>query len=152
MKFTRILSLCLVALLMLSMIVACDNGEKPETTTEADTQAPTENTTEEMTEAPTEPETTEPEVTEPETTEPETTEPETTEPAETEPETSTEEETTEPEQPAITYITIAEALELCGDEGNITNERYYIRATVVSITNAAYGAMVIADETGEIPV
>ncbi len=151
MKFTRILSLCLVALLMLSMIVACDGGKNPETTTDADTQTP-EATTEDKTEAPTEPETTEPETTQPETTEPETTEPETTEPAETEPETSTEEETTEPEQPAITYITIAEALELCGEEGNITNERYYIRATVVSITNAAYGAMVIADETGEIPV
>ena len=166
MKFTRILSLCLVALLMLSMIVACDGNKTPETTTDQGTEAP-EITTEEKTDAPTEPETTEPETTEPETTEPETTEPETTEPettkpettepettepAETEPETSTEEETTEPEQPAITYITIAEALELCGEEGNITEERYYIRATVVSITNAAFGAMVIADETGEISV
>jgi len=166
MKFTRILSLCLVALLMLSMIVACDGNKTPETTTDQGTDAP-EITTEEKTDAPTEPETTEPETTEPETTEPETTEPETTEPettkpettepettepAETEPETSTEEETTEPEQPAITYITIAEALELCGEEGNITEERYYIRATVVSITNAAFGAMVIADETGEISV
>ena len=136
MKFTRILSLCLVALLMLSMIVACDGNKTPETTTDQGTEAP-EITTEEKTDAPTEPETTEPETTEPET---------------TEPETSTEEETTEPEQPAITYITIAEALELCGEEGNITEERYYIRATVVSITNAAYGAMVIADETGEISV
>ncbi|MBR2447113.1 MAG: hypothetical protein IKB28_10690 [Clostridia bacterium] len=151
MKFTRILSLCLVALLMLSMIVACDGNKTPETTTDQGTEAP-EITTEEKTDAPTEPETTEPETTEPETTEPETTEPETTEPETTEPETSTEEETTEPEQPAITYITIAEALELCGEEGNITEERYYIRATVVSITNAAYGAMVIADETGEISV
>ena len=156
MKFTRILSLCLVALLMLSLIVACDSGDKNESTTDAGTQAP-EITTEDKTEAPTEPETTEPETTEPEATEPETTEPETTEPEvtepeTTEPETSTEEETTEPEQPSTTYITIAQALELCGEEGNITSERYYIRATVVSITNAAYGAMVIADETGEISV
>ncbi len=151
MKFTRILSLCLVALLMLSLIVACDSGNKNETTTDAGTQAP-EITTEDKTEAPTEPETTEPETTEPEVTEPETTEPEVTEPETTEPETSTEEETTEPEQPSTTYITIAQALELCGEEGNITSERYYIRATVVSITNAAYGAMVIADETGEISV
>ena len=118
MKFTRILSLCLVALLMLSLIVACDSGDKNETTTDAGTQAP-EITTEDKTEAPTEPETTEPETTEPETTEPEVTEPETTEP-----ETSTEEETTEPEQPSTTYITIAQALELCGEEGNITSERY----------------------------
>ena len=43
-------------------------------------------------------------------------------------------------------------MELCGEEGNVTTERYYIRATVVSIVNAAYGQMIIADETGEISV
>ena len=53
---------------------------------------------------------------------------------------------------AYETITIAEALELCGEKGNITTERYYIRATVKSITNPAYGAMVIEDETGSIPV
>ena len=52
----------------------------------------------------------------------------------------------------IKTITIAEALELCGEPGNLTTERYYIRGTVKSVTNPAYGAMVIADETGEIPV
>jgi len=158
MKFTKILALALVALMIFSVLAACD-GNKTEDTTNADTQAPTENTTEDVT---TTPETTEPED---ETTEPgeDTTEPgeDTTEPGEdttetgedtTEPETSTEEETTEPDEPEIQVITIAQALELCGEEGNITTERYYIRATVVSITNAAYGAMVIADETGEISV
>ena len=155
MKFTKILALALVALMIFSVLAACD-GNKTEDTTNADTQAPTENTAEDVT---TTPETTEPEdeTTEPgeDTTEPgeDTTEPETsTEEETTEPETSTEEETTEPDEPEIQVITIAQALELCGEEGNITTERYYIRATVVSITNAAYGAMVIADETGEISV
>lgn len=49
-------------------------------------------------------------------------------------------------------ITIEKALELCGSEGNVTTERYYIRGTVVSVTNAQYGAMVIKDETGSISV
>ena len=53
---------------------------------------------------------------------------------------------------AYKTITIAEALELCGEEGNITEARYYIRATVKTITNPAYGAMVIEDATGEITV
>ena len=49
-------------------------------------------------------------------------------------------------------ITIAKALELCGAEGNVTEERYYIRGTIVSIDNANYGAMTIQDETGTISV
>ena len=52
----------------------------------------------------------------------------------------------------IVTITIAEALELCGEEGNITADRYYIRATIKSVTNAEFGAMVIEDETGSIAV
>lgn len=123
MKFTKILALCLVALMMLAAFAACNDGNSGDETTEGTTQGTTEGTTEDTTE--------------------ETTE-DTTE--------ETTEGTTDPEQPEITTITIAEALELCGEEGNITTERYYIRATIVSITNAAYGAMIIADETGEIPV
>ncbi|MBQ3016488.1 MAG: hypothetical protein IJD79_06895 [Clostridia bacterium] len=53
---------------------------------------------------------------------------------------------------AITCITVAEALELCGAEGNITTERYYIRATIKSVDNPKYGAMTIYDSTGEIYV
>ena len=49
-------------------------------------------------------------------------------------------------------ITIARALELCGEPGNITKERYYLRGTVVSIDNASYGAMTIRDNTGTISV
>ena len=55
-------------------------------------------------------------------------------------------------EPEITTITIAEALELCGESGNITTERYYIRATVKEIKNPAYGSMTVYDETGEIAV
>ena len=54
--------------------------------------------------------------------------------------------------PQYETITIAEALELCGEPGNITTERYYIRATIKTISNAAYGQMIIQDETGEIEV
>ena len=121
MKFTRILALALVALMMLSVFVACDNSDQNEQTTDATTQAPTEGSTEAGTTAP-------------------------------DGESSEQGSSNVPEQPAITTITIAQALELCGQEGNITTERYYIRATVESITNAAYGAMVITDETGSIPV
>lgn len=49
-------------------------------------------------------------------------------------------------------ITIAEALELCGEPDNITNEQYYIIATIDTVTNPIYGAMVIFDETGSIGV
>ena len=49
-------------------------------------------------------------------------------------------------------ITVAKALELCGEPGNITTERYYIKATIVSIENAAFGEMIIADDTGSIYV
>ncbi len=56
------------------------------------------------------------------------------------------------ETPTYETITIAEALEICGEPGNITTERYYIRATVKSITQPEYGAMIIEDETGEMSV
>ena len=49
-------------------------------------------------------------------------------------------------------ITISKALELCGEPGNLTEERYYIRGTITSVDNASYGAMTIEDETGSIYV
>ena len=52
----------------------------------------------------------------------------------------------------IKVLTVAEALELCGEPGNLTTERYYVRGTVKTVSNPAYGAMVIYDETGEISV
>ena len=57
-----------------------------------------------------------------------------------------------PAAPEIEVISIAKALELCGESGNITTEKYYIRATIESITNPAYGQMVITDGTNSIPV
>ena len=52
----------------------------------------------------------------------------------------------------IEVITIAKALELCGEPGNITEERYYIRGTVTKMINASYGNMVVTDATGSITV
>lgn len=59
---------------------------------------------------------------------------------------------TDPSEPQYEVITIAKALELCGEPGNLTTERYYIRGTIVSIDNPNYGAMTIQDETGTIAV
>ena len=120
MKFTKLLAMLLAGVMMLSILAACDNGNKdPEQTTQDTTESTTEDSTTDTTEDTTE---------------------------------DTSDETTQPDEPAITTITIAEALELCGEEGHVTTERYYIRAKVESITNAAYGAMIISDETGSIPV
>ena len=49
-------------------------------------------------------------------------------------------------------ITIAQALEIAKLAGETTTERYYIHATVATVTNSAYGAMIIEDETGSISV
>lgn len=53
---------------------------------------------------------------------------------------------------AYSTVTVAKALELCGEPGNITEERYYIRATVKTVSNVSYGEMYIEDESGEIYV
>ena len=73
-------------------------------------------------------------------------------PEESVPEESTPEDSSSEGETQYETITIAEALEICGEPGNVTEERYYIRAIVQSITNPQYGAMVIEDETGSIPV
>ena len=62
------------------------------------------------------------------------------------------EPSTEATTPKYDEISIEKALDLCGEDGNITTERYYIRATVESITNPTYGAMVITDGTHSISV
>ena len=69
----------------------------------------------------------------------------------TEAETESETEA-ETEAPEIHVITIREALELCGEPGNITTERYYLRGVVDTVTNGQYGSMVISDATGSISV
>lgn len=68
-------------------------------------------------------------------------------------ESSSEEES---ETPEYTVISIAEALEICAGlpSGQPTEdeERYYIRGTIVSVTNAEHGGMIITDGTNEISV
>ena len=50
-------------------------------------------------------------------------------------------------------ITVAEAIEIAmAETSNAPTTRYYIRATIVKVSNPAYGEMTIADETGEIYV
>ena len=65
MKFTKILALCLVALMMLAAFAACNDGNSGDETTEGTTQGTTEgttaDTTEETTEGTTDPE--QPEIT-----------------------------------------------------------------------------------------
>ncbi len=59
---------------------------------------------------------------------------------------------TDPPEDEIEIITIAEALELCGESGNITEDRYYLKGSILSIDNPQYGQMTIEDETGKISV
>ena len=73
-------------------------------------------------------------------------------PGTTESTQSTETTETQVTEPKYNVITIAQALELCGEPGNKTEERYYIRGTIDSIDNANYGAMTIHDDTGSIYV
>ncbi len=58
-----------------------------------------------------------------------------------------------PELPAFdSTLTVAELLALPLADGELTEGRYYVRATVQSVTNPQFGAMIIADETGSISV
>ena len=49
-------------------------------------------------------------------------------------------------------ITVAQALELCGEEGNVTTERYYLLVTVDTVLDAEWGKMEVSDSTGSIQV
>ena len=49
-------------------------------------------------------------------------------------------------------ITIEQALEIAKLAGESVTERYYILATIATVTNGQYGAMYIEDETGSISV
>lgn len=112
----------LLVVIMLVSAVACDRSNN-------ETEQTTETTTESATETA-------------ETTDDETDSQTSESDSETETETNDD----------VQVITIARALELCGEPGNITTDRYYIRGTVKTISNAEYGGMVIYDETGEIAV
>ena len=83
------------------------------------------------------------------TTEPEESTTTTTTPTES---TSTTQKT-EPDPDEDIYVTVAEAIEIAmAETSNNPTKRYYIRATIVKVSNPAYGEMTIADETGEIYV
>ena len=73
-----------------------------------------------------------------------------------EPETSEEPGTSEEPEDAFgagyQTITIAQALELCGESGNATSEKYYIIGTIAELKNPQFGEMTISDETGSIYV
>ncbi len=130
----KTLPLLLVTLLCLCALCACttENGSMTDTTSPdaVETTSPAEETT-----APAEDETTPAE--------------EATSPVEQD--TPAESETN-PTEPTYDIISIAEALEKCGEPGNLTTERYYIKGVILSIDNAQYGAMTIKDETGTISV
>lgn len=49
-------------------------------------------------------------------------------------------------------LTIAELLALPLADGEVTEGRYYVEATIESVTKPQYGAMIITDETGSISV
>ena len=71
----------------------------------------------------------------------------------TEPTTTTQktDDPTPDDEPKL--ITIAEAIEIAmAETSNTPTTRYLIRATIVKVSNPAYGEMTIADETGEIYV
>ncbi len=57
-----------------------------------------------------------------------------------------------PDEPTYDTITVAEAIAICAEHDEPTTERYYIEATITAVTNAQYGAMTIADDTGSIAV
>lgn len=59
---------------------------------------------------------------------------------------------TQTDAPGDDWITVAEALAMPLEEGEETEERYFLHGTVDSIQNSNYGAMYICDETGSIYV
>ena len=66
---------------------------------------------------------------------------------------------TDAEQPAFpprptlpefdTEVTIEEMLNMPLGDGEVTSGRYYVNATVVSVTDSRFGAMIITDSTGK---
>ena len=57
-------------------------------------------------------------------------------------------------EPDIKVITIKEALDICSKlaDGEVTEERYYIRGKVTKMIKPQYGNMIVSDGTGEISV
>ena len=161
MKILRLLSILLLVAMTLSVFAACNVTENDTATTSEETTKVEESTSEESSEVET---TTEVETTIEDTSSEETTAVESTTAEITSAEETTTEETTTAEDKTPTnevvagwyenydIISFEKAFELCGESGNITTERYYIVGTIKSITNAAYGQMVITDGTNTLSV
>ena len=67
--------------------------------------------------------------------------------------TTTQKPDPDPDPDPDRVLTVAEAIEIAMAETSTNpTTRYYIRATIVKVSNPAYGEMTIADETGEIYV
>ncbi|MDD6201026.1 MAG: hypothetical protein PUB93_07145 [Firmicutes bacterium] len=64
----------------------------------------------------------------------------------------TTEPTADPTEPQYEITSVADILAMKLEDGEETTDRYYIRATVVSIDNANYGAMTVQDDTGSVYV
>ncbi len=160
-KFLAILlvvaMLCSFAACGMTETTGAGESNAPETTAPDTTSPETTAPVQDETTAPVEDNTTGPEPTEPsaDPTEPsvDPTEPD-VEP--TEPSVDpTEPEPTDPSSnlPEFdTTVTIEQLLALPLADGETTSGRYYVRVTVSSVTNAEYGAMIVADETGSISV
>ena len=122
MKLTRIISLMLVLVMLCATLASCNLEEILKF---LQTQTPEESTT-------------------------------TTTPQPEESTTTTTEKVEDPQpdpDPEPQLITIAEAIEIAmAETSDNPTTRYLIRATIVKVSNPAYGEMTIADETGEIYV
>ena len=127
MKFTRIISLMLVLVMLCATLASCNLEEILKF---LQTQTPEESTTT--------------------TTQPDNSTT-TTKPQES---TSSTNKGDDPEpDPDPQLITVAEAIEIAmAETSDNPTTRYLIRATIVKVSNPAYGEMTIADETGEIYV
>lgn len=122
MKFTKVIALLIAAMMVISLFSCTGLFGEEETTESASTSGETTGNTTEVTTEQT-----------------------------TEGGNVTTEETTDGTD-EYNVISIAEAIVLCGESGNVTEERYYIRGIIDSVTNAEYGGMVISDSTGTISV
>lgn len=166
MKILRLLSILLLVAMTLSVFAACNvSDDTTDDTTSEQTTKAEESTSEETSEGETTTEvaTTIEDTSSEKTTEKDTTSVEsTTDEVTSTTETTAEDTTAETDAPAseivaewyenYDIISFEKAFELCGEPGNLTTERYYIVGTIKSITNAAYGQMVITDGTNTLSV
>ena len=125
--------LALVALILTATLLSCSAPSAQQQSVDSESDSQTGESESEITSESESAETTETQ-----------TETQTESATESETQTESETETDNGETPdvEIPTITIAEALALCGEPGNITTERYYIKGIIKTVSNAEYGTMV----------